>query len=249
MNATSEAYGGGSTTLGLTATSLHPQRAGVQLELLETLLRHGATMEGGQGGNGHGLVLGCLANGQPAAARFFADRGVRLNVIEAAGIGALDRVRLLLEEAGREPASLTSGDLDSALQYAAGYGHADVVTFLLERGANPAMRDDAGQTPLHWATFGPDAVVTRALLAKGAPVTARDRRFDATPLDWMVHGWATATESETCARGCEVAALLVRAGAVLDLDRFDPGVQAKVRGDASMLDALGLTGRPLSARP
>ncbi len=41
-HAESEAYGGGSTTLGLVATSVHPEQAGVQIELLDTLLRHGA---------------------------------------------------------------------------------------------------------------------------------------------------------------------------------------------------------------
>jgi len=45
-----------------------------------------------------------------------------------------------------EAGSQSRGDLDSAVQYAAGYGHADVVRVLLARGANPAMADDAGQT-------------------------------------------------------------------------------------------------------
>jgi hypothetical protein len=114
-------------------------------------------------------------------------------------------------------------------------------SFLLDRGANPAMTDDAGQTPLHWATFGPHVDATRALLAKGAPVAARDRRFQATPLDWMVHAWATTTTSEARIRGCEVAALLVRAGAVPDLERFDPTVRARVDADAAMKQALGLS--------
>jgi hypothetical protein len=92
VNAASDAYGGGSTALGLVATSIHPEQAGVQIELLETLLANGAKIEGEQAGNDHGVVLGCLANGQPAAARFFADRGAPLNLVEAAGVGRLDRV-------------------------------------------------------------------------------------------------------------------------------------------------------------
>ena len=43
VNAESEAYGGGSTVLGLTATSIHPETAGVQTALLEVLLRAGAS--------------------------------------------------------------------------------------------------------------------------------------------------------------------------------------------------------------
>ena len=234
VNAASEAYGGGSTTLGLVATSIHPEQAGVQIELLETLLRHGAEIEGEQAGNGHGIVLGCLANGQPQAARFFAERGAQLNLVEAAGVGLLDRVRSFFDT------QVSMHDLDSALQYAAGYGHADVVKFLLQRGANAGMADDGGQSPLHWATFGPHVEVARALLAGGAPVAARDKRFNATPLDWMVHAWATAKDSDARERGRDVTALLVGAGAVPDLDRFDGTIKSRVRADAGMMRALGL---------
>ena len=38
------------TPLGFVATSLHPARAGVQIELLETLLDHGASVDGAPGG-------------------------------------------------------------------------------------------------------------------------------------------------------------------------------------------------------
>ena len=240
INATSEAYGGGSTTLGLAATSIHPERAGVQIELLETLLRHGARLEGEQAGNGNGIVLGCLANGQPGAARYFADRGARLSLVEAAGVGRIDRVREFFDENGRGRPPVTSTELNSALQYAAGYGHADVVRLLLDRGAQVNMTDDAGQTPLHWATFGPHVEVTRALLSAGASVTARDRRFNATPLDWMVHAWATAEGAADRERGREVSALLVGAGATPDLDRFDSRVTGRVRDDPSMMRALGV---------
>jgi ankyrin repeat protein len=237
VNAVSDAYGGGSTTLGLTATSMHPEQAGVQIALLETLLRHGARVDGEQAGNRHGIVLGCLANGQPRAARFFADRGAPLSLVEAAGVGRLDRVGQFFD--GDERPSQDA--LDSALQYAAGYGHAGVIELLLQHGANPAMADDAGQTPLHWATFGPHVEVTRALLAAGAPVTARDRRFNATPLDWMVHAWANSASASERDRGREVAALLVRAGATPDLDRFGPQIATRVRSDAAMMRALGLS--------
>ncbi len=42
VNAESDAYGGRSTTLMLTATSFHPERAGVQRALMELLLDRGA---------------------------------------------------------------------------------------------------------------------------------------------------------------------------------------------------------------
>lgn len=249
VNAASDAYGGGATVLGLSATSLHPERAGVQIDLLETLLRHGARIDGEQAGNRHGVVLGCLANGQPRAARFFADRGARLTLVEAAGVGLLDEVRAWFDETGGLRPTVPQLDLDSALQYAAGYGHAQVVRYLLDRGANASMSDDAGQTPLHWATQGPHVAVTRELLAAGADVTARDRRFGATPLDWMMHAWALADGDDGGARAREVAGLLVGAGAVPDLDRFDPPLPARVRADPAMMRALGLPPVPDGPRP
>ena len=92
-NAESEAYGGGSTALGLVATSLHPEEAGVQIALMETLMARGASMDQpGLAGNSHSAVRGCLANGQGRAARFFADRGAHLDLEEAAGVGRLDVV-------------------------------------------------------------------------------------------------------------------------------------------------------------
>jgi hypothetical protein len=89
VNAESDAYGGYSMTLGLAATSVHPEVAGVQIELLELLLARGATIEGVPGE----AVRGCLANGRPLAARFLAAHGAYLDFESAAGIGSLDRVK------------------------------------------------------------------------------------------------------------------------------------------------------------
>jgi hypothetical protein len=86
VNAESDAYGGRSTTLGLTATSWHPENAGVQLALMELLIDHGATIDGPDGGS---AVNDCLHNGRGEAAEFFASRGARLDLEGAAGVGRL----------------------------------------------------------------------------------------------------------------------------------------------------------------
>jgi WD40 repeat protein len=164
VNAASAAYGGGSTALGLVATSIHPEQAGVQIELLETLLAHGATIEGEQAGNDHGVVIGCLANGQPAAARFFADRGAPLNIVEAAGVGRLDRVREFFDEHGQPLASVAPDQIDSALQYARWYDRADVVTFLLDRGARAEMADDDAPVVVETVAAGTEANTVRLRL-------------------------------------------------------------------------------------
>ncbi|MEA2262594.1 MAG: hypothetical protein QOJ51_5419, partial [Acidobacteriaceae bacterium] len=67
VNVESDAYGGGSTTLMLTATSAHPERVGVQMALLELLLEHGAWIDGRES-----TVNVCLRNGRGTAAEFLA---------------------------------------------------------------------------------------------------------------------------------------------------------------------------------
>lgn len=103
VNAESDAYGGHSMTLGLAATSVHPETAGVQIALMELLLARGAAIERVPGE----AVSGCLANGRPLAAEFLAERGAYLDFENAAGVGRLDRVKELVattpnEELGKD---------------------------------------------------------------------------------------------------------------------------------------------------
>jgi ankyrin repeat protein len=83
VNAESDAYGGRSTTLGLTATSCNPEVAGVQLPLLELLIERGAAIAGSDSASG---VVACLHNGRGQAAEFLAshllpNQGTRLNKV------------------------------------------------------------------------------------------------------------------------------------------------------------------------
>jgi N-acyl-D-amino-acid deacylase len=60
------------------------------------------------------------------------------------------------------------------------YGSADCVKLLLDRGANPNLRNASGATPLHWAV--PDAAKAKLLLAAGADANARSTNLQRTPL-------------------------------------------------------------------
>lgn len=166
VNSASDAYGGGSTTLGLAATSMHPRENGTQNELLELLLGSGAYIdEPGAGGNQHSAVRGSLANGCPEAAELLAARGAKLDLIGAAGIGRLDVIKNLF-------ASAEQSETEEALRFAAGYGRNNIVTYLLNNGTDIQCADADKQTPLHWALFTPQVHTVKLLLERGARLNA-----------------------------------------------------------------------------
>ncbi len=167
VNAESDAYGGGSTTLGLAATSAHPRGTGVQNELLEILLTAGASIDQpNAGGNAQSAVRGSLANGCPEAAEFLATHGARLDLVGAAGIGRLDVVESFFEQ------GVTKEQAEEALLYACGYGQREVVEFLLDHGVDIQAADNAKQTALHWALFTPQLSIIELLLRRGARLDA-----------------------------------------------------------------------------
>src|SRR5207253_793186 len=83
VNAVADMYGG-SMTLGLVATSIHPAQAGVQEPLIELLLARGANEPLTT------LINSALANGRGKAAEFLAARADELDFETAAGVGRLD---------------------------------------------------------------------------------------------------------------------------------------------------------------
>ena len=216
VNALSDAYGGRSTTLGLTATSWHPEKAGVQLSLMELLIDRGATIDGPHGGS---AVNACLHNGRGDAARFLAGRGARLDLEGAAGVGRLDIVKSFFRDDGSLKSAATPEQMKDAFAWACEFGRTDVVDFLLQKGmdAGTSLRHN-GQTGLHWAAFGGHAATVKLLLERGAPVNAKDDSFGGTALEWALYAWGKKAEEE--AGHYEVVATLVRAGATLDAEWF-----------------------------
>ena len=160
IDATASVYGGGCTTLGLAATSVHPERAGVQEALLQTLLDHGASPA-------QSIVISCLANGRPNAAQFLASRGAHLDLAGAAALGRLDVVKSLFVVATKE-------QLNEGFLYACGYGHNSVVEFLLEKHVDPATESHDGQTPLHRAVIGGHLHTVKLLLRHNPPLEVKN---------------------------------------------------------------------------
>ncbi len=249
VNAESEAYGGGSTALGLAATSGHPEQAGVQIALLETLLARGAVIEpsavtdetaaaGAKERRAGGSVRSCLANGQPRAARFLAERGASLDFETAAGIGRLDLVQRAFDEHGRLHPDITPQQVASGFAYACGYDHVEVVRFLLEKGLDPATHTRDGEMGLHWAAVNAYIEVLDLLLRHGAPVDARDNVHHGTPLDWAYYGWVTTSDAAKRERGYAAVARLVRAGAAVDREWVNSLTAQHRPPDARMEAAL-----------
>ena len=162
VEAEADVYGGGCTALGLVATSTPPREAGVQIPVMEVLLQHGAQIEHPDlAGKGADAVYACLANGCPEAAQYLAERTGRLGLIGAAGIGRLDIVQQLA-------AAADVSRREMALRYAAGYGHYEIVRFLLDAGVNVDGHHGDGQTALFYAILGNHVDVVQQLLDRGA---------------------------------------------------------------------------------
>ena len=175
IDAEADVYGGGSTTLGLVATSVHPYRAGVQNPLMQLLLDHGAQIDHKtSAGNRQSAVLGALANGRGEAAAYLADRGARLNLEAAAGVGRLDVVKSFFKKYGGRQTALARKRLRLAFLYACSWGQKDVIEFLLDQGADLADGGGDGQTPLHCAAINGNLEMVKFLLKRNAPLESRN---------------------------------------------------------------------------
>jgi hypothetical protein len=231
VDATTEVYEGKCTALGLVATSSPPFVAGVQHDVIEVLLEHGARMDL-RGSVGHDalLVLGCLANGQPQAAQYLASRGAPLDLQSAAGLGLFDVVKDLLARASEK-------DIIAAFSLACAYGQAVVIEFLATHAVDVDVElksHGEGHTGLHVAAFHGQRDAVKMLLRHGARIDAIDKTWKTPPLVWALTGWQRAGHA---GQYYEVVATLVAAGARVtpDLVNWD-----KAQADDKMLAALRL---------
>jgi hypothetical protein len=233
VDAAADMYGGGSTTLGLAATSIHPFTARVLEPLIELLLAYGAAVDGP---GGRSIVNACLANGRRRGAELMAGHDARLDLQGAAGLGRLDLVRSFFNEDGSLKTSAMRAQMNNAFAWACEYGRTSVVDFLLQSG----MQIDAkvphhGQTGLHWAACNAHVDTVKLLLERQAPVDANDETWGNTPLGWALFAWADKASGGTRERYYEVVALLVAAGAVVEPEWL---ADKEVRADSSMMAAL-----------
>ena len=231
VDATTDVYDGKCTTLGLVATSSPPFAAGVQREVIDVLLKHGARMDmpGSVGHEGF-LVQGCLANGQPEAAEYLASRGAPLDLESAAGLGRVDDVKRLIARASRKT-------IIAAFSLACAYGRAAVVESLLGGGSVSVEAElkshGNGHTGLHVAAFHGQLEAVKVLLQHGADIQAIDKTWKTPPLSWALTGWQRSGHG---GKFYEVVAELVAARArvtpeIIEWDqvKLDPDMLAALR--------------------
>ena len=189
-------------------TPLHLTASANRAALCELLVARGAALTALNSWRGTPLVA-ALIEGHSALAALLVRLGARpVSLVEAAGIGDLERMRaycdatctLLPEAASTFGWEVAPGvwehraqDLNEravvqdGLEYACRNGQLAAAELMLERGADVRGTGFFGASPLHWAAGrGQDAMV-RFLLARGADPTRRDPTFDATPFGWARH--------------------------------------------------------------
>jgi ankyrin repeat protein len=210
VDAEADVYGGGATTLGLVATSIHPYQARVQNPLMQVLLDHGAQIDHQTaGGNQENSVMAALDNGRPAAAAYLADRGARLNLLSAAGVGRLDVVKSYFNEDGTRKAKTSQKQVQRAFLYACTWGQTNVVEFLLDKGVDLDTGGDGGQTPLHCAAIG-GQLSTMKLLLKFNPQLELRNMYGGTVLGQTLWSAAHGGNAKVYA---EIIETLIAAGA------------------------------------
>jgi hypothetical protein len=245
IDAEADMYAGRCTTLGLAATSLHPERAGVQNALMQTLIDGGAAIDRPWAmGRSDSFVHGCLANGRARAAEYLATHGARLDLDGAAGIGRLDVVAAFFNPDGTLKPTATLEQLRAGMQWACEHGRTEVVRFLLDQRALahvPPPQDK--RTFLHSAALGGEAPIVTLLLERGAPFDIVERTYNGTPLQWALHGWSNDRSDAARDKYYEVVARLVRAGAAtnpawLDDTAEQTPFRRALRADTRMRAAL-----------
>jgi ankyrin repeat protein len=180
-------------------TLLHHAAWGNGLKLTELLLASGADPHARDSGGATALsvALDFGFGREPLAARLAALGPLPDNLRVAAGLGRLERARALLADDAQARQGLWRGNdfverplaptrqalLDDALAYAARSAQLEMMTWLLEQGADVNARPHGG-TALHWAAFLGRAEPVRLLLDRGADVTIPDEANDGSALNW-----------------------------------------------------------------
>lgn len=172
-------------TLGLTETGRIPKECGVQIELIDLLVEHGATP-----GNGHGA----LTHGNIEAARHIIEKSGIVTLTAALCLDRSTDITQLLKTSTKE-------DKQIALMATAFYGKPNAVALLIQSGTDVNGYIDHGfhthASPLHQAVFSGSLKTIKLLVEAGANLQATDRMYNGTPVGWAMHMQTENTDETT----------------------------------------------------
>ena len=188
------------------------------VEMLRFLVENGANVNGTDD-FGVTPLMAAIANQLLDAVTFLIDQGADVNLQDSNGLTALHYasefsfdpsscliVKQLINR-GANINAVAKYDMSTPLIIACSNKNVSVVNFLLQNGANVALRDDNGWTALHFVVdgFNDSSEILRSLLNNGADVNAKSV-CNETPL--MVASQSSDVETVT---------LLIEQGAYVDL--------------------------------
>lgn len=177
--------------LTLVSWSWVAARCGVQLDLIDTLIRAGAS----PGTNADNA----LVNRHLAAAGRLVERGGTLTLAAALCLGRWDALPELVEAASPEQRQF-------AFVLAALNGNAEALAWMIARSADinaPSGALYSHGTPLHHAVASGSLDAVRVLVEAGADRTIKDSAWRGTPLGWAQHY----VEAKVPGREAEYAAI------------------------------------------
>lgn len=167
-------------TLGLVCTGRIPKECGVQIPLMELLIKEGAQVKGS--------VLGAIGEHNFEAAQFLLDKGSDYNLATAVAFDRIDDVKKFVTNA-------TPSELYVALAVASFFGKTDMISLLIKNGADVnghGHKKDFGgfhshASVLHQAVYSGSLESVKLLLDAGANLNARDKAYNGTPLGWSMY--------------------------------------------------------------
>ncbi len=194
------------------ATALHWAAQAGQVDALRLLLDRGANPDGT--GDAHELgVIGwatALQSLQREAAELLLARGARPTIFAAVALGRADLVRALAEaDADIVDAQMSHHERHrTPLHFAVARNLPEMVSLLIELGADASAKDDHGATPLQYASSRTDPRIAEMLIEAGADPALRGNYFEsstpqlevkniAAAIDYFVHKLGFEKEWET----------------------------------------------------
>jgi ankyrin repeat protein len=176
------------------------------LQLVRLLVERGAKIEAD---SALGTALQIAGRrGRKEIAEFLLQKGARLDIHAAAGLGMTNHVKWMLRT-NRKLARSTTPYKETPLHWAACNGHLAVAKVLLSHGANVSPLDNRDNTPLDNAFIYDRNEMVRLLLTNGAKVNRKDS-LGRTPLYWAIEH-----------KRLEMARILLAAGA--DVNTLETG--------------------------